>query len=134
MSGRSTPFIFIRNAQGVAAVEFAIVANVFIAFVIGIACVAIMLFNNMSLHWAVEKAARTAAINGAITQSQIADEVNSYLSSLGLSNAAVTYTVAKPNNVAIGTITASYSQSYTIPFVRTFNITFSSDTSVPIGN
>jgi len=41
---------FRGDTAGAAVVEFAIVANVFIAFVMGIVYVAIMLFNNASLN------------------------------------------------------------------------------------
>src|SRR5688500_4203507 len=57
----------LRDESGTAAVEFAIVASVFITLLIGIAYASIMLHSNAALQWAVETAARTASLNPAIT-------------------------------------------------------------------
>jgi Flp pilus assembly protein TadG len=124
---------FLRDRSGAAAVEFAIIANVFITFVIGIAYVGIMLFNNASLDWAVDDAVRLATINANTDQTLIADTINARLSKFGLSNADVTYTVSTINAVQTAHIVASYARSYTIPFVHTFNITFTSDAYIPLG-
>jgi Flp pilus assembly protein TadG len=124
----------IRDQKGAVAVEFALVSTAFLAMVIGLCYVGIMLFNNMSLQWAVEKAARVAEINSAATQSDIASAVNSYLASEGLPNATVTYSSTVSGGVTTATIQASYSQSYTLPMVSTFNINFSSNLTVPLAS
>jgi len=119
---------------GAAAVEFALVSTAFLAMVIGLCYIGIMLFNNMSLQWAVEKAARVAEINTAATQSDIADAVNSYLASEGLPNATVVYSSSVSGGVTSATIQASYSQSYALPMISTFHINFSSNLTVPIAS
>jgi Flp pilus assembly protein TadG len=118
--------------SGAAAVEFAIVSSVFFAFVIGIAYVAIMLYNNASLNYAVEDAARSVALNNATTLDQIKSKVNTYMTSQGLHSATVQYTTFAINNVPTGHIAANYIQTYTIPFVHTFNITYRADAYVPL--
>jgi Flp pilus assembly protein TadG len=130
MKGRA----LLRDQQGAVAVEFALVSSAFFALLIGLCYLGVMLFNNMSLQWAVEKAARVAEINAAATQSDIQTAVNSYLSSVGLPNATVAYSSSVSNGVTTGTITASYSQSYTLPMISTFNINFSSNLSVPLAS
>jgi Flp pilus assembly protein TadG len=55
-----------RNEQGTTAVEFAIVAPVFIALLIGTLALCIALFLIGSLHFAVEDAARCASVKTAI--------------------------------------------------------------------
>ena len=117
-----------------AAVEFALVSTAFLALIIGLCYMGIMLFNNMSLQWAVEDAARVAEINSAATQSDIATAVNSYLSSVGLPNATVTYSSSVTSGATIATITASYNQTYALPMISTFNIHFTSNLSVPIAS
>ncbi|MBU6297999.1 MAG: pilus assembly protein [Alphaproteobacteria bacterium] len=125
---------FLRHDGGAAALEFALVASAFFALVTGIAYIVIMLFNNLSLDWAVEHAARLAAINKSVTQTQIASAVNDYLTSVNLPTATVQYSVTTVNNVQTASISASYQQSYTVPFVSTFDITFSSSADVPQGS
>ena len=130
MTGRT----FIADQGGAAAVEFALVSTVFLSMLIGLCYIAIMLFNNMSLQWAVEKAARVAEINSAATQSDIASAVNAYLASEGLPTATVTYSSAVSGGVTTATISASYRQSYALPLISTFNINFSSNLTVPLAS
>jgi len=54
-----------RDQQGTTAVEFAIVAPVFIALVIGAIALCICLFLVGSLHYAVEEGARCASVKTA---------------------------------------------------------------------
>lgn len=132
MRKRRTFNSFLCERGGAAAVEFAIVSSAFFAFVIGIAYVGIILFNNTSLNYAVEDAARTVALNNAATQSQVTTKVNSYLSSAGLPAAAVQYSTSTINNVLTGHIVANYNKTYTLPFVNTFHLTFRADAYVPL--
>ena len=102
--------------------------------IIGVAYVGIMLFNNLSLDWAVQRAVRQVTLNHAITTAQVRTTINDYLNSVGLANANVEYGVVTSNAVQTGSIAANYTQTYTLPFVSTFTITYASTASVPIGS
>lgn len=125
--------LFWGDERGATAVEFAIIANVFIVFVMVIAYFGIMLFNTASLDWAVNDAVRIASIDSSADQATIANAINARLSDFGLSNASVTYTKETLNSILTGHIQASYVQSYSIPFLRTFDMTYSSQAYVPMG-
>lgn len=125
---------FASHHGGATAVEFAMVASAFVTVVMGICYVGIMLFNNLSLDWAVQRAARQLTLDHAVTQVALTATINNYLSSVGLSNANVEYAVATSNTVQTGFIVAHYNQTYVLPFVSTFNMTFSSSASVPLGS
>ena len=118
---------FLRDDRGAAAVEFAIVSSAFLSLVIGICYVGIMLFTNLSMHWAVEKAVRTAMLNPSVSQATLSSEVNSYLTSMGLPTATVTYSVGQQGTVPTGHINATLAQTYVVPLVSTFNITYVAD-------
>lgn len=118
---------FAQDDAGGAAVEFALVCIPLITLLLGICSIGAMLYTNSALHWAVEHSARTAATQSGATQSQISTEINTYLRSFGISNAAVTYTVAA-GVVPIAHITATLSKTYTIPMVAPIQINFSADT------
>lgn len=124
----------VRDQNGAAAVEFALVSSAFLAILIGLCYLGIMLFNNMSLEWAVEKAARVAEINNAATQTDIATAVNSYLSSVGLPDATVQYSTTVSGGVTIATIQANYRATYTLPMISTFHLNFTSNLSVPVAS
>lgn len=75
---------FFRGTGGAAAIEFAIVGNVFILLLIGTAYVSVMLWHAANLDWAVEAGSRVAAINSSATQTDVSTAVNNYLSSVGM--------------------------------------------------
>jgi len=121
-----------KDQRGAAAMEFAIVSGVFVTALLGIAYIGIMLFTNAALHWAVERSVRLAAISTTTTQSAISTALNGYLSSLGVPAATVTYSVAN-GAFPVAHINATLSQSYTIPFIPTVNVTYVADAYVPQG-
>jgi Flp pilus assembly protein TadG len=125
---------FWSHDGGATAIEFAIVANVFIVFVMVIAYFGIMLFNTASLDWAVNDAVRIASVDPAADQTAISAAINDRLSKFGLSSATVTYTKETVNSIQTGHIQASYVQTYSIPFLRTFDMTYSSQAYVPVGS
>lgn len=131
MIARSPAKDFPRNQSGATAVEFALVSSALIALVLGICYVAIMLFNNLSLEWALANASRLAEINKSVTQATIAQAVNAHLASMDLPTATVQYTSSVSGGLRTAVITAGYSQTYTLPMVSTFQINFSSSITVP---
>jgi len=115
---------FGREESGAAAVEFAIISTVFITFIIGIAYAAIMLHTNAALQWAVETTVRQAAINPSVTQTQLTTTLNGLLTQNKMPTAsAVSYTVTA-GTIPVANLTASFNRSFTIPFVATFNTTY----------
>jgi Flp pilus assembly protein TadG len=131
MMGRMPDKNFARDQSGATAVEFALVSSAFIALVLGICYVALMLFNNISLDWALASASRLAEINKSVTQTAITQAVNDRLASMALPNATVSYNSSVSGGLRTAVITASYDQTYTLPLVSTFNIHFSSSITVP---
>ena len=130
---RHIPGAIARRQEGAAAVEFAVVSSAFIALIIGVCYVGIMLFTDLSLHWAVEKGARVAVIDSNTTQSAVSSAINGYLSSMGIPTATVTYSVAN-GSFPVATVAATLTQSYSIPFISNFSITYSANTKVPQGS
>jgi Flp pilus assembly protein TadG len=122
---------FRADRSGAAAVEFAIVASAFIAFVMGISYISIMYFNRQSLDWAVRLAARQAEVDSTANQGSLKQTIDNYLLSVGLPRANVTYSVATANGVK-GSIDASFNETYDVPFVSTFHMTFASSQAVPV--
>jgi Flp pilus assembly protein TadG len=121
-----------RNQSGAAAVEFALVIIPFLTLLFGIAWLAVILHTNSALHWAVEHAARTAGMNNTATQSQISTEINGYLSTLGISPATVSYSVAA-GALPVAHITATLTKTYALPLVPHVQINYTADTYVPQG-
>ena len=123
-----------RDKSGAAAVEFAIVSVAFLALIFGISYLGIMLYNSLSLNWAMEKGARIAALNKAATQSEIATAINSYLTSVKVPTATVTATNVTVDGVNGLSISATFTRTYAVPLISTFTITHSATTYVPLGS
>jgi Flp pilus assembly protein TadG len=120
------------DESGAAAVEFAIVASAFISFVTGIAYAAIMLHSNAALQWAVETTIRQAAIDPNVTQADLTTSLNGLLSTTKMPNASsVSYSVNSAGAIPIATLTASFNRTFTIPFVATFNTTYTATATTP---
>ena len=62
----------LNDARGTAAVEFALVAPVFVGLAVGAFYVCLCLFLTGSLHYAVEQAARCASVNTTVCSSSTA--------------------------------------------------------------
>ena len=122
---------FWTDRSGASAVEFALVVSAFISLLMGVGYISIMAFNSVAIDRAVKLASRQAEINSSATQSDIASTINNYLNSMGLSSADVTYNVSMSGGISTATIAASYQQSYSIPFIPTIQMTFSSSAAVP---
>ncbi|HXS06117.1 MAG TPA: TadE/TadG family type IV pilus assembly protein [Rhizomicrobium sp.] len=123
---------FKRDQAGATAVEFALVSTALFAFIFGIAALGMMLFNDLSLQWAVTKASRIAEINNAATQSDVSTAVNAYLAQMSLPTATVSYSSSVGvNGVRTANISASYTQTYMVPMISTFTINFNSAVTVP---
>jgi Flp pilus assembly protein TadG len=125
---------FARSESGAYAVEFALVSTAFFTLLFGSAYIGIMMWYRSTLQWAVEKSVRMVAIDNTTTQSQITTAINGYLSSVSLPNASVSYATSTFNGVQVGTVTASFTKSVTMPFVSTFNLTYSATAKMPEGN
>src|SRR5262245_51049768 len=120
------------DESGAAAVEFAIVSAVFITFIFGIAYTAIMLHYRAALQWAVETTIRQAALDRNVTQGQLTTTLNDHLQASHLPNAStVNFSVATVGGVDVATLTASFSDTYTIPMVGTFNNTYTATAKTP---
>jgi Flp pilus assembly protein TadG len=119
------------DQKGVTATEFALVSAALFTLVIGACYVAVMLFNDMSLEWALSKASRLAKIDNTVTQADISRAVNGYLRSAGLPNAMVVYASSISGGVRTAYIAASYQRSFGLPITPRFDITFSSNITVP---
>jgi Flp pilus assembly protein TadG len=92
------------DERGTTAVEFAIVAPVFISLVVGSFYLCMCLFVAGSLHFAVEDGARCASVKTAVCKD--AASTVSYTSSryLGLSAPTFTYQAAACGNSVSGSI------------------------------
>jgi len=119
------------DESGAAALEFALVSSAFITLIFGIVYFSIMLHTKTTLQWAVETTIRQAAIDASVTQTQLTTTLNGHLAGTNMPNAVVSYSVATVGTVQVATLTGSFNRTFTIPFVGTFNTTYSATAKTP---
>jgi Flp pilus assembly protein TadG len=133
--GRFRNFIKGRfGERGAAAVEFALVAPVFLMFVLGIMDVSRLFFIKNLMEYGVEQAARYVMVNPDVTQSALETYADSQVSGLFT---GITFTADAPgddvvDDVHYRTITASYSFSYMMPFVTIGALPLSATSRTPV--
>jgi Flp pilus assembly protein TadG len=98
--------------HGAALVEFALVAPIFLLFVVGAAEFGRAIMVQEALTNASREGARVGILDGALT-SDVTSAVNTYLSGMSISNATTTVTPTDPGTYAAGTeVTVTVSIGY----------------------
>jgi Flp pilus assembly protein TadG len=87
--------------SGATAVEFAIVAPVFLLFLVGTLSVSLLMFTASSLHYAVEEAARCASVKTSVCTDATATRDYARSHYYGIS-ATPTFTYTPPSSAACG--------------------------------
>jgi Flp pilus assembly protein TadG len=111
--------LFRRNRRGTAAVEFAVVAPVFLLFVFGMIEYGRMVMVYQVLTNASREGARVAVLDGATTASVTA-QINAYMTSASITGWTVTVTPDPPENAEYGdpvtvTVSIPFSQVSWLP-------------------
>jgi Flp pilus assembly protein TadG len=107
---------FLRATDGAAAVEFAIIAPVFILFCIGIFEAGRMMWIRNSIQTATEEAARYAMVHTAATDTELATHASDYYADVSLD--APTFTITRDTTDGMNFVTVS--GAYTFQFEFSF--------------
>jgi Flp pilus assembly protein TadG len=107
---------FLRATNGAAAVEFALVAPLFILFCIGIFEAGRMMWIRNSIQTATEEAARYAMVHTTATDTELATQAANYYDDVSLD--APTFTVTRDTTGGVNFVTVS--GAYTFQFEFSF--------------
>ena len=110
---------YFSNESGVAAVEFAIVAPVFIMLVMAIIDFGRIYFIKSSMQYVVEQAARHAMVNQSISASDLNVFANTEATNVGLNDAVFASTPDDSGTVNFMIITGTYNFTFITPLVGT---------------
>lgn len=131
---------FGRDDRGVTAIEFALIAPVFIAMIVGVTQIGRLFYAHAGLRNAVAEGARFATIDPRPTASSITARINANKSSLdGASFGAPSVTFAQDATTKEWSATISMSYSVTLDFIFysygpvTLNYTRSTWVQAPAG-
>jgi ABC-type antimicrobial peptide transport system permease subunit len=124
----SRPWRFVRARGGAIAIEFAIIAPVLLAFIIGIIEFGQAMHTNSSLEYAVERASRFAMIDAEIADDTLRDHV--YDSLIGIESDLVTVTISE--ETVSGITYKSIEAEYNYPFITYGSTTLTAKSRVPV--
>lgn len=115
--------------RGVSALEFAMLAPIFLVMVFGALQVALAFHNGNTVRHAVKKASRELMFDKSLTEEQLQALVDERLAQLSPSGLAVDVNLAvdTTGSVPIANVTGSYVTPVTIPMVTSFNARFNID-------
>jgi Flp pilus assembly protein TadG len=119
---------FLGNRSGGAALEFAFLGPVFLVFIIGFFQVAWAMYCASSVRYALHNSARALVLNPAMDQTTFQNLVMSAVTPLAAQNVTVTLTKTSPGNgLQLSLAQATYNYQIVIPFVPTYNGTFTTN-------
>lgn len=124
--------IFRRDQNGATALEFAILAPIFLTLILATLQLSIAMHNGNTVKWAVKKAARDVLVDNTLTQAEIQSLVDGYLTDVGSNvSVSVTYALDSSGSLTIGNLSANYQHKVDVPFLRSFTADFPVNVSVP---
>lgn len=131
-------FVFVKrfrprkDERGVAALEFAILAPVFMLLIFAALELSVAMHNGNTAKWAVQKASRDVLVDNTLTQPEIQTLVDGYLTDVS-SKASITiaYSVDSTGTVPVGTISGAYAHQIEVPFLANFTARFPVSIAVP---
>ncbi len=123
---------YLSDTRGASAVEFALVAPVFLAFLFGTIQTGMAFYKANTVQFALEQTARRVMVNQDMTQSQVQSWFNGELDDIISENVTVSYSVSNSGDVSIARFAAAYTYEFVIPFVPAFEVTFDAVAEVPL--
>lgn len=123
-----------RSARrGATALEFALVAPLFVMMLVGIVQLGLMLHAANTVQWSLERAARTALVAGAPDQATLQAVVDGVLAQSAPGAAlAITWTVDTSGSVPLARITGTYVHRMDVPMLPSMNARFPVDVTVAL--
>jgi Flp pilus assembly protein TadG len=121
-----------RDKHGAAAVEFAMVAPLFLLLATGGMEVSIAIYKGSSVQWAIEKAARVAMITPAIDQAGFQELVDGNLAAMGVAaEVDVAYSKETGLEIVLARAQATYVHTMRPILLPEIDVSFESDVSFP---
>jgi len=116
---------FGRDRSGGAALEFALLGPVILMFLIGFFQVAWAMYCASTVRYALHNGARALVLNPAMSQSDFQTLVTNAVTPLAQENVSVALTkTSGGTNIQLSQATATYNYQIVIPFMPTYNGTF----------
>jgi Flp pilus assembly protein TadG len=124
-----------RNQRGATAVEFALVAPIFLIMAFGVVEMARAMFIKSALQFAVEETSRYALVNTSVSTTTLSTYANTSLSNSGANITGASFSVVQETTGSrtFMSITGTYNFTVLVPLVPIPDVTLSAKSRVPVG-
>ncbi|WP_348644343.1 TadE/TadG family type IV pilus assembly protein [Mesorhizobium sp. CU2] len=130
---RSRTREFAADAQGGAAIEFALIVPFLIMLLFGIFAFGWSMHSASTVRYTLEASARSLQLNNTLTQADIQSIATQKLQTLGFQNVNVAIATDPPSGgFKMAHITASYAFIIAFPYFASFPINYSTTVTVPL--
>lgn len=121
-----------QNQSGASAVEFALLAPIWIALILMAMQISMALHKGNTVQWAVNKAARAALLDTSLDEAGLQTYIDARIRKIDeFAEIDITYSESTVGAVLIGTISGTYYHDIDVPFLPSFTAEFDIDVSVP---
>ena len=134
MSNRRSAQRFFSDPSGAAALEFAILAPLFIALMLGVTILGWVFYTMSTMNFVAERVGRVLFLNPSMSSSEIEERVTAELDYLDQSALTVTVSSETASGYRIGRATVSYQFAIEIPLAGTYPWLYTTTVSVPLGS
>lgn len=122
----------LRREDGATAVEFALLAPVFLAMVLICLQIGMALHKGNTVQWAINKAARAALLDDTLDEAGIQAYIDERIKTIdNQAKIVIEYGVETVGTAEVGTIFGTYYHQVEVPFLPAFTAKFDIDVSVP---
>jgi Flp pilus assembly protein TadG len=124
----------IGDRAGTTAVEFAIVAPMFLAMLFGVFEMGWAFHCNQTVDYATTTAARSLIANPSLSQSQLQTKVQTLAGQLADNNGISVALSEDASNASprLARVTATYTHSFTVPFLSAWHYTYNTKSVVTL--
>jgi Flp pilus assembly protein TadG len=122
---------FGQNEKGASALEFALVAPLFMSMTFGTIQMGLAYYTASSVQFALERVARTRMVS-TLNTTQMQTAFNTELAKYTTKTVSLSYSLTTVSGVNVAQLSATYTHSFVIPFVPSFSVAFPVTTKVPV--
>lgn len=124
---------FVSDRSGTTAIEFAIAAPLFLAFVFLVVLGGWALHGTVSVRHALETASRQLSLDPSLSQSEMLAAINQRIAYLGDPNVTVGLTMDAPSGgIKLAHATAVYLFKLDVPFLNALDLRYEATIIVPL--
>jgi TadE-like protein len=121
-----------REEGGTAAVEFAMIAPLLFALILGIVALGMAYYEGATIRWSLERGLRTAMVYPDTTPEDIEAAMQEELALIGSPDVDFSYEIDDDGAVLLAIVRADYEIPIRVPFLPDMSLRFAAENVAPV--